>query len=109
MQDSLSNRLRVARSELGLTQVEAASAIGITQPMLHRAETTLEISSNRLLQILNYYINQRNINPAWLFCEPNTAHPIVLIERNAETVDEQKLRLLEGFREDLDGIDKAGE
>ncbi len=102
MQDSLSNRLRSARIELGLTQAEAASAIGIKQPMLHRAETSMEISSNRLLQILDYYINQRKINPAWLLSEPNIAFQILSVEGS---VDEQKLRLLEGFRQQLDGLD----
>lgn len=104
MLESLSNRLRLARIELGLTQAEAASAIGIKQPMLHRAETSLEISSNRLLQILDYYVNQRQINPAWLLSEPNTDFDIVVGENK---VIEQKLKLLQGFRETLDGIDKA--
>ena len=106
MQESLSNRLRLARIELGLTQAEAASDIGIKQPMLHRAETSLEISSNRLLQILDYYVNQRHINPAWLLSEPNTSYEILSGENK---VSEQKLRLLQGFRETLDGIDKASE
>lgn len=106
MQDSLSNRLRIARSELGLTQAEAASAIGIKQPMLHRAETSMEISSTRLLQILDYYVNKCQINPAWLLSEPNTSFSIIASENE---VDEKKLKLLKGFRESLDGIDKAGQ
>ncbi|AUD05326.1 helix-turn-helix domain-containing protein [Spirosoma pollinicola] len=106
MQERLSNRLREARIVLGLTQAEAASAIGIKQPMLHRAETSMEISSNRLLQIVDYYVNQRKINPAWLLSEPNLAFDIFAGEDKA---DEQKLRLLKGFLETLDGIDKTDE
>jgi transcriptional regulator with XRE-family HTH domain len=106
MQGSLSKRLRLARIELDLTQAEAANAIGITQPMLHRAETTLEISSNRLLQILDYYVNVRKINPAWLLKEPNSDYEILSGENNP---NEQKLQLLKEFREQLDGIDKASE
>lgn len=85
-----------------MTQAEAASAIGIKQPMLHRAETSMEISSNRLLQILDYYINRRKINPAWLLSEPNIAFQILTVEGS---VDEQKLRLLKSFRQQLDGLD----
>ncbi|CCH57586.1 hypothetical protein BN8_p06776 (plasmid) [Fibrisoma limi BUZ 3] len=103
MLESLHTRLRLARVELGLTQAEAATAIGIKQPMLHRAETSMEISSNRLMQILNYYVNQRSINPAWLLSDPNTAFTIMATESN---VNEQKLQLLEVFREALDELDK---
>lgn len=108
MQESFSNRLRLARNELGLTQAEAATIIGITQPMLHRAETSLEVSSSRLLQILDYYVNQRRINPAWLLSEPNSAFQIRLAEGQMGQVDEQKLHLLKGFREQLDQLDKPG-
>lgn len=109
MQDSLNNRLRSARIELGLTQAEAASAIGIKQPMLHRAETSMEISSNRLLQILDYYINQQNINPAWLLREPNTAYTLFSAEGTAGDLAEKRLQLLEDFRKEMDRMDKAGQ
>ncbi|QHV95606.1 helix-turn-helix domain-containing protein [Spirosoma endbachense] len=106
MQERLSNRLREARIELGLTQAEAASAIGIKQPMLHRAETSMEISSHRLLHILDYYINQRRVNPAWLLSEPNTAFDIIAGESK---VEEKKLQLLKAFRETLDEMDQSSE
>lgn len=105
MLDSLSNRLRLARTELGLTQAEATDEIGIKQPMLHRAETSMEISSHQLLQVLDYYVNQRQINPAWLLSESNTAFEIFSEENK---ISEQKLRLLQGFRDTLDGIDEVG-
>lgn len=103
MLETLPQRLRLARIELQLTQAQAAEAIGITQPMLHRAETSLEVSSNRLLQILDHYINVKQINPSWLLCEPNTGLAII----SPPDANKQKLRLLDDFRSQLEEIDNT--
>lgn len=108
MEESLGSRLRIARTELGLTQAEAASAMGITQPMLHRAETSLGLRSNHLVLILNYYINDRKINPAWLLSEPNTAFQILSNGSRIEDTADQKLRLLSVFLKDLNDLDQTG-
>lgn len=108
MHEFLPKRLRAARLKLNLSQAQAAQHMGagITQPILHRAETLLNLSSNRLLQIIDYYINQQQINPAWLLCERNEAYDWQSIDVGNGPNSQQKLQLLEAFRRELDELDK---
>ena len=104
MQEILSQRLREARTRLGLTQAEAAKLIGISQPMLHRAETSLSISSNRLLQILEYFVIQRKINADWLLGKPVDSMDKLPAQEKKTDLDQQKLELLAAFRRQLDEL-----
>lgn len=110
MEESLSQRLRIARAELSLTQTQAAKAIGVSQPMLHRAETSMQVSTNKLLKIIDYYVNQRQINPAWLLRTANAGFSVVCAEPGGSTLsDQEKLSLLQEFRQNLDKLDKPTE
>ena len=106
MHELLPLRLRAVRLNLGLTQAEAAQQMGVTQPMLHRAETSLQVGSNRLLQILAYYVNQRKVSSTWLLsASAEDVNTVQFNETVVATTAARQLELLAWFREKLNAID----
>ncbi|GAB2546528.1 hypothetical protein [Spirosoma aerophilum] len=67
-------RFEQIREASGLSQVEMAETIGMSQNLVYRSEKDCDISLNSFLLLFIHYTKNYKMNPEWFFAEDNTAY-----------------------------------
>lgn len=64
-------RFEQIREASGLSQVEMADTIGMSQNLVYRSEKDCDISLNSFLLLFIHYMKNYKMNPEWFFAEDN--------------------------------------
>lgn len=64
-------RFEQIREASGLSQVEMADTIGMSQNLVYRSEKDCDISLNSFLLLFVHYMKNYKMNPEWFFAEDN--------------------------------------
>ncbi|GAB4022683.1 hypothetical protein GCM10028808_70910 [Spirosoma migulaei] len=65
-------RFEQIREASGLSQVEMANTIGMSQNLVYRSEKDCDISLNSFLLLFIHYMKNYKMNPEWFFAEDNS-------------------------------------
>ena len=88
-------RFEQIRESSGLSQVEMADTIGMSQNLVYRSEKDCDISLNSFLLLFVHYMKNYKMNPEWFFAEDNSAHTPYEMESKKEkrvlSIAERKL------------------
>lgn len=67
-------RFELIREGSGLSQVEMADTLGMSQNLVYRSEKDCEISFNSFLMLFVHYMKNYKMNPEWFFAEDNSGY-----------------------------------
>lgn len=80
-------RFEQIREASGLSQVEMAETIGMSQNLVYRSEKDCDISLNSFLLLFIHYMKNYKMNPEWFFAEDNTVYtPYEMESKKAKRV-----------------------
>ncbi|SFF01955.1 helix-turn-helix domain-containing protein [Spirosoma endophyticum] len=80
-------RFERIREDSGLSQVEMADTIGMSQNLVYRSEKDCDISLNSFLLLFIHYMKNYKMNPEWFFAEDNTGYnPYEMESKKAKRV-----------------------
>ena len=80
-------RFEQIREASGLSQVEMADTIGMSQNLVYRSEKDCDISLNSFLLLFIHYMKNYKMNPEWFFAEDNTGYtPYEMESKKAKRV-----------------------
>ncbi|SFE55410.1 helix-turn-helix domain-containing protein [Spirosoma endophyticum] len=65
-------RFELIREASGMSQVEMADTIGMSQNLVYRSEKDCDISLNSFLLLFVHYMKNYKMNPEWFFAEDNS-------------------------------------
>lgn len=80
-------RFEQIREASGLSQVEMAETIGMSQNLVYRSEKDCDISLNSFVLLFIHYMKNYKMNPEWFFAEDNTTYtPYEMESKKAKRV-----------------------